>query len=283
MSIKITADSPADLPEGMCEKYDIKIIPLHIILGDTCYEDGITVTPDGIYDYYSKTKELPKTASVSIAEYMSFFEEASKNGDEVLHFSLSSGISSTYHNAVLASEDMPNVHIIDTKSLTAGIALLVMKAVEMIGSGMDAASIAEKCRQLVDKIDTTFIISNLEFLYKGGRCSGIAVLGANVLGIKPSIAMDSEGKLQVDKKYRGKFSSCISQYIDDLLKQNKGNIDTDRAVVVRTAGITDEQVQAAVKKIKDAVDFKEIIVTTAGCTITSHCGKGTFTFMYMTK
>lgn len=283
MSIKITTDSPADLPRDIQNKYNISIIPLHIILGNDCFDDGVTVTPEDIYYYYGNTKNLPKTASVSIAEYSDFFKELTANGDEVIHFSLSSGISSTYHNAVLASSEMDGVHIVDSKSLTTGMALVIIKAAEMAMQGMCACDIVSECEKLINKVKTTFIVSNLEFLYKGGRCSGVAAFGANVLGIKPSIVMNPEGTLVVDKKYRGKFDSCIIQYIDDLIAGDVESIDTDRAVFVRTAGVSDELFNTAVDEVAKKVKFKEIIKTTAGCTITSHCGKGTFAFQFMRK
>ncbi len=283
MSIRITADSPADLPKEICERYGVNTVPLHIILGDGCFDDGITVTPDDIYDYYERAKALPKTSAVSVAEYASFFEKLTENGDSVIHFCISSGISSTYQNAVLAAEDFPNVFIIDSKSFTTGIALLVIKAAEMAQSGMSAEQVALESSKLVGKMDTTFIVSNLEFLRKGGRCSGVAAFGANLLGIKPSITIDSEGRLIVDKKYRGKLDACIEHYINDLLEENKGNIDNSRAVLARTDGVTDEIMDKAKKQITDAAGFKEVIVSKAGCTITSHCGKGTFCFMFMRK
>lgn len=283
MSIKITADSPADLPKGICEKYGVNTIPLHIILGNGCFEDGLNVTPDDIYAYYERENELPKTSAVSVSEYASFFEKLTENGDSVVHFCISSGISSTYRNAALAAEAFPKVYVIDSKSFTTGIALLVIKASEMAESGMSAEEVALESSKLVGKTDTTFIVSNLEFLRKGGRCSGVAAFGANLLGIKPSITIDSEGRLIVDKKYRGKLDACIEHYINDLLEENKGNIDNSRAVLARTDGVTDEIMERAKKQITDAAGFKEVIVSKAGCTITSHCGKGTFCFMFMRK
>lgn len=283
MHVRITTDSPADLPKSLCDTYSFCTVPLHVILGDNCFDDGADITTDDIYSYYSHYKILPKTSAVSIAEYSSFFERLTKNGDAVVHFSLSSGISSSYKNAVIASESFENVYIIDTKSLTAGIAPAMIKAYKMSCGGMSASEIADKSREIVKKIKTSFIISTLEFLHKGGRCSGAAAFGANLLGIKPSVIADSEGKLVVDKKYRGKLNDCISQYIDDLIKADKGNIDTDFAVIISTDGISENQISAAKEQILSEIKFKEVIVAKAGCTITSHCGKGTFSFMYLKK
>lgn len=283
MHVRITTDSPADLPKSLCDTYSFCTVPLHVILGDNSFDDGVNITTDDIYSYYSHYKILPKTSAVSIAEYTSFFERLTKNGDSVVHFSLSSGISSSYRNAVIASESFENVYIIDTKSLTAGIAPAMIKAYKMSCDGMPASEIADKSKEIVKKIKTSFIISTLEFLRKGGRCSGVAAFGANLLGIKPSVIADGEGKLVVDKKYRGKIDDCISQYIDDLIKADKGNIDTDFAVIISTDGISENQIAAAKEHILSEIKFKEVIVAKAGCTITSHCGKGTFSFMYLKK
>lgn len=283
MRVRITTDSPADLPESLCKTYGFKTVPLHVILGDDCFEDGINVSTDDIYNYYSQNKVLPKTSAVSISEYTSFFEKLTKNGEAVVHFSLSSGISSSYQNAVIAAQSFENVYVIDSKSLSTGMALIMLKAFSMSVNGMQAKEIAQESEKLVSKIKTSFIISNLEFLHKGGRCSGVATFGANILGIKPSIVADEEGKLVVDKKYRGKFDNCISQYISDLIAENKSKTDTDFAVIVSTDGVSDEQILAAKKQILKEIPFKEIIVAKAGCTITSHCGKGTFSFMFLEK
>ena len=199
-----------------------------------------------------------------------------------MHISFSSALSATHQNARLAAEDFDNVYIVDSKSLSTGIALLAIKAAQLAQDGLDAKTIAHEMEYKREKVVTTFILDKLEFLYKGGRCSGVAMLGANVLGIKPSIVM-VDGKLQVGKKYRGKLENCQMQYVRDLLEQYAGRIDTDRAFLSRTAGVSDEQMKALQKEIHKTLKFKEYIVSTVGCTITSHCGERTFTFEFMLK
>src|SRR5699024_9934500 len=171
---------------------------------------------------------LPKTSAVSVAEYTDFFKELTQDGSSVVHISFSSALSATHQNARLAAEDFDNVYIVDSKSLSTGIALLAIKAAQLAQDGLDAKTIAHEMEYKREKVVTTFILDKLEFLYKGGRCSGVAMLGANVLGIKPSIVM-ADGKLQVGKKYRGKLENCQMQYVRDLLEQYAGRIDTDRA------------------------------------------------------
>lgn len=278
----ISTDSPADVPAEIRERYDIRVIPLHIILDDDCFEDGVNIQPDDLYAFYKKTGRLPKTSAVSVAEYTDFFKELTQDGSSVVHISFSSALSATHQNARLAAEDFDNVYIVDSKSLSTGIALLAIKAAQLAQDGLDAKTIAHEMEYKREKVVTTFILDKLEFLYKGGRCSGVAMLGANVLGIKPSIVM-VDGKLQVGKKYRGKLENCQMQYVRDLLKQYAGRIDTDRAFLSRTAGVSDEQMKALQKEIHKTLKFKEYIVSTVGCTITSHCGERTFTFEFMLK
>ena len=278
----ISTDSPADVPAEIRERYDIRVIPLHIILDDDCFEDGVNIQPDDLYAFYKKTGRLPKTSAVSVAEYTDFFKELTQDGSSVVHISFSSTLSATHQNARLAAEDFDNVYIVDSKSLSTGIALLAIKAAQLAQDGLDAKTIAHEMEYKREKVVTTFILDKLEFLYKGGRCSGVAMLGANVLGIKPSIVM-VDGKLQVGKKYRGKLENCQMQYVRDLLEQYAGRIDTDRAFLSRTAGVSDEQMKALQKEIHKTLKFKEYIVSTVGCTITSHCGERTFTFEFMLK
>ncbi len=278
----ISTDSPADVPAEIRERYDIRVIPLHIILDDDCFEDGVNIQPDDLYAFYKKTGRLPKTSAVSVAEYTDFFKELTQDGSSVVHISFSSALSATHQNARLAAEDFDNVYIVDSKSLSTGIALLAIKAAQLAQDGLDAKTIAHEMEYKREKVVTTFILDKLEFLYKGGRCSGVAMLGANVLGIKPSIVM-ADGKLQVGKKYRGKLENCQMQYVRDLLEQYAGRIDTDRAFLSRTAGVSDEQMKALQKEINKTLKFKEYIVSTVGCTITSHCGERTFTFEFMLK
>ena len=278
----ISTDSPADVPAEIRERYDIRVIPLHIILDDDCFEDGVNIQPDDLYAFYKKTGRLPKTSAVAVAEYTDFFKELTQDGSSVVHISFSSALSATHQNARLAAEDFDNVYIVDSKSLSTGIALLAIKAAQLAQDGLDAKTIAHEMEYKREKVVTTFILDKLEFLYKGGRCSGVAMLGANVLGIKPSIVM-VDGKLQVGKKYRGKLENCQMQYVRDLLEQYAGRIDTDRAFLSRTAGVSDEQMKALQKEIHKTLKFKEYIVSTVGCTITSHCGERTFTFEFMLK
>lgn len=278
----ITTDSPADVPAELRERYGIHVIPLHITLDDKSYEDGVNITPDDLYAFYREKGRLPKTAAVSIPEYMDFFGALTADGSAVVHVAFTSKLSVTYQNACLAAAQFENVYVVDSKSLTTGITLLCIKACELARAGTDAKTIVHELEYKREKVVTSFILDKLEFLHKGGRCSGLTALGANVLGIKPSIVM-RDGALVVGKKYRGKLEACQMQYVRDLLKQYEGQIDTDRAFLSHTAGVSDEQLRALQKEVHKTVKFKEYFVSTVGCTITTHCGEWTFTLEFMLK
>ena len=216
MSVIITADSTCDLPKDIIESRNIKITPLSILLGSESYLDGEEITRDDIYAHVSKTDEMPKTAAVSPASYYEVFSAASRQGDSVVHISLSSAISSSYQNAVTAAGDFSNVHVVDSKNLCGGMGLLVLKACDLRDKGFDAKKIANRIRSLVPKVHATFVLDNLVYLYKGGRCSAVARFGANVLGIKPVIGVDpADGTMDVIKKYRGKIENVYRQYVND--------------------------------------------------------------------
>lgn len=279
---KISTDSPADMPKELCDRYKVRTIPLHVILDEKSYDDGVTIVPKDIYKFYDENKLLPKTAAVSVSEYEDFFRELTSGGSSVVHISLSSEISSTFQNASIAAAEFNNVFIVDSKSLCCGMALLVIKAAEMAEKGVPAKEIATEIEKLKTNVKTSFILDNLLYLHKGGRCSGVAAFGANVLGIKPSIVMN-DGVLTVGKKYRGKLETCQVQYMHDVLKANKGKVDDSRVILARTDGVSDEQMDLIAKEIVKIVPFKEVLMAYAGCTITSHCGAKTFAVLFMTK
>ena len=280
--IIISTDSPADVPPKIREKYGIRVIPLHILLDGKCYEDGVNITTADLIAFYKETGKLPTTSAVSLAEYSDFFKEWTADGSSVVHLSFTSKLSSTHQNALLAAEEFDNVYVVDSKSLTTGITLLCIKAAEMAAAGYDAQTIAHEMEYKREKVVTTFVLDKLEFLYKGGRCSGLAALGANILGIKPSIVMQ-DGELVVGKKYRGKIENCQMQYVRDLLAQYAGQMDTDRVILCHTEGVSDAQLKALQKEIHKTVKFKEYITCGVGCTITTHCGEKTFSIEFMLK
>lgn len=274
----ITADSPIDLSSEQAERYGIKISPLHIILDSEDYLDGVDITPDDIYKAYNEKKILPSTSAISVAEYTDFFAEVVKDGCSVVHLSLSSAISSTHQNARIAAMDFEDVHVVDTRRLSTGMAVLAIKGVEMAESGMSASEIANNLTAMRDKVSTSFILETLTYMNKGGRCSALVAFGANILGIKPTIENLNDGSLSVGKKYRGKAEIVRKQYINDKL--SAPNIDFSR-IFVDHSGIDEDELNELKAYIEDNYNFKEVLVSRAGSTISTHCGPGTFALMFM--
>lgn len=278
--IVITSDSTTDLSAELKERYNVNIIPLGVTLGDETYRDGINIDPDRVYEHHAKTGELPKTVAANMMECVDFFKQFTDKGLTVIHFSLSSKMSATYNNARMAAEELPNVYVIDTANLSTGGGLLAIAAAEMANKGMEAAAIVEEIEKLVPCVDASFIIDNLEYLHKGGRCSAVAVLGANLLKLKPCIEVKN-GSMGVGKKYRGKFGDVLLSYAEERIGDG-ADIDLDR-VFVTHAGCDMEIVDSVVEKVKSLAPFKEVFVTRAGCTISSHCGRNTLGVLFVRK
>ena len=203
-NVIISGDSTCDLSPELIERYGVKLLPLTVNLGGTQYLDGVDIDTEMIYRHYAQTGELPKTSSPNIAMFEDFFCKYTADGSEMVFFTISAEMSSTYSNACLAAAQFENVHVVDTRNLSTGGGLLVVAAGEMAKKGMSAQEIADACRALTDKVDASFVVDDLEFLHKGGRCSAVAAFGANLLRLKPCIVVQS-GKMGVSKKYRGKF------------------------------------------------------------------------------
>lgn len=276
----IASDSTCDLSPELIERFGVQILPLGVTLGEKNYTDGVDITPDGIYEHYEKTGELPKTAAINISEFSSFFKQFTDEGNSVVMFTIGSSMSSTYNNCRLAAEEFEDVYAVDTQNLSTGGGLLVLSACEMAAEGKTAKEIAEACQELAAYVDASFVIDNLEFLYKGGRCSALAAFGANLLQLKPCITV-RDGKMGVGKKYRGKFETVLKIYINDMIG-DASNIKTNR-VFVTHAGCDDAVVNACVEQVKAMGVFDEVLITRAGCTVSSHCGRNTLGVLFIRK
>ena len=276
----ITSDSTTDLSRELRERYNVSVMPLKITLGDKIYTDGVDITPDDIYVHHDKTGELPKTSATNVGDCLEFFKPFTDAGKTVIHFTISSEMSSTYNNACLAAEELGNVYVIDTKNLSTGGGLLVVAAAEMLNAGLSAKETVEKTRALAPCVDASFVIDSLEYLYKGGRCSALAMFGANLLKLKPCIQV-KDGKMDVAKKYRGKFSEVLKQYVKDKIS-DYSDIELDR-VFVTHAGCDPELVNEIVELVRKEVPFKEVFMTRAGCTVSSHCGANTLGVLFIRK
>ena len=280
--IILSADSTCDLGDELRERYNVQYYPFHVILDGKTYGDGVDLVPDRIYEVYREQKILPKTAAINAAEYAEYFKKWTDQGYEVIHLTLGSGLSATYNNCRMAAENMEGVYAIDSRNLSTGSGLAVIEAAERIAAGMPAAQIAKEVQELTARCHASFIIDTLEFLYKGGRCSALAMLGANMLQLKPCIEVNNaDGSMSVGKKYRGSLDKALEQYVRDKLSGRK-DLKTDR-VFITHSGISDERIALVKKLVKELADFKEIFVTRAGCPISSHCGPNTLGVLFMTN
>ena len=278
--IKIISDSTADLPKELIEKYDIEVLPLSVTLGENSYKDGLEISAQDIFKYYEETKGLPKTSAVSVLEYTEAFTPWVEKGYDVIHFTISSTMSSCYQNACIAAVELGHVWSIDSANLSSGIGLQVVLAAELAAKGESAEVIAKHIAEAKTRVDASFILNQLEFLHKGGRCSGVAALGANLLKLKPCIEV-VEGKMKVGKKYRGAYEKCAIEYVRDRLEGND-NIETD-IIFLTWTGVDAHLLKEIEKEIKKYHKFHTIIVNEAGSTITGHCGPGTFGILYFRK
>ncbi len=276
----LVSDSTTDLNAELIERYGIKILPLGVTLGEKLYSDGVDIDPDSIYKYYEENGELPKTSAVNMAAFEDAFEEYTSAGYSVVCFTISAEMSSTYHNASLAAEDFENVYVVDTRNLSTGGGLILAAAGDMVKEGKSASEIAEACRGLCDRVDASFVVDDLEFLHKGGRCSAVAAFGANLLQLKPCITVRG-GKMGVGKKYRGKFAQVLDKYVAEQLG-DASDVELDR-IFVTHAGCDEDIYNACVEKVKSIAPFKEVCITRAGCTISSHCGRNTLGVLFIRK
>ena len=281
MKVKITADSTCDLSRELAEHYGVTIRPLYVNVDGKPLRDQLDIVPDDIFAHVERTGELCFTSACNIGEYLDLFSTLRQEYDAVIHISISSEFSSTHQNAVLAAEELENVYVVDSRNLSSGHGYLVIRACELAERGMDAAAIVEELKASVDKVDVSFILDQLEYLRKGGRCSSVAALGANLLKLKPCIEV-VDGKMQVGKKYRGNFDKCLEQYIRDRLA-DKDVLDLSR-VFLTYAGISDETEAIACRVIRECIgDDVEIIRSQAGCTVSCHCGPGTLGIILVRK
>ena len=278
MKIAISAESTIDLPKEILNKYNIKTVPFTILLGEETVLDG-EVPTETIFDYVTENKVLPKTSAVNEFQYEEHFENLLKDADAIVHYALSSEMSCAYTNAVKASKKFKNVYVVDSRSLSTGIALLAIKATKMAEAGKSAEEIFEQTNADTALVQASFVINKLDYLKKGGRCSSLALLGANLLKIRPQIVVRN-GKMVSGKKYRGDFNIVVKNYCADTLKEFS-SYDNSLAFVTYTTASA-EAVNYADEALKNA-GFKEIYHTRAGGTIASHCGPNTLGILFLKK
>ncbi|MBR0189973.1 MAG: DegV family protein [Clostridia bacterium] len=275
MKVAISVESVHDLTKELLEKYDIKVIPYQINLADLSFKDGEYSTEE-MFALVDKYNQLPKTTALNPVEYKEFFESLKKDYDAVVHICLSSGITSSCGNAIAAATELKDVFVVDSLALSTGIGLQAIYARELANAGVPAAEIAAKLNARRDKVQTSFVLERLDYMHKGGRCSSIALLGANLLKIRPRIVLKN-GKMLSDKKYRGNMQMVVAKYAEELFHEFDSP-DLSRVFITYTTA-TPEMVAAAKEKCQ-SVGFKEILETHAGGTIASHCGAHTIGILY---
>lgn len=279
MAVKIISDSTCDLSKDLLEKYDIAIVPLTVTLGNRSGPDGIDVTPEDIYEFVSETGELPKSSAVSVGEYKAMFGYWRDRGYEIIHFSISEKFSSSYANACIAAEETGGVSVVDSANLSTGQGLLVLHAAEMARAGASVDEIIRSCEAMIPRVESSFVVDSTDYLRKGGRCSALSALGASILHIKPCIEVLGGG-MKPGKKYHGKLDHVIRSYVDDRLK-DRTDIDTRRVFITHTR--LDEEiiddVRTMIRYYLPGTD--EILTTTAGSTITTHCGPGVLGILFV--
>lgn len=280
MRVKIISDSTCDLSPELLEAYQIGIVPLIVMKNNQEFLDGITITPADIFAHVASGGSLCSTAARGVTVYQEEFAKYAGEYDGVIHVNIGSGFSSSYQNACIAAADFENVRVIDSKNLSTGQGLVVLKAWELAQSAKDMDELKQQLEDFASRVEASFVLDRLEYMVKGGRCSGAAALGANLLSLKPCIEV-KDGKMVVVKKYRGHIEKCLAAYVKDRLA-GREDLDTDRIFITHT-----DVSQSSLETVRDGVaefgQFRNVIETVAGCTISCHCGPGTMGILFVRK
>lgn len=280
--IILSADSTCDIGNELKEKYDVHFYPFHISLDGQQYRDGIDIFPEDIFKKYYEKGVLPKTAAIGSGEYIDYFRPFVEQGFDVIHLNLGSSISCAYQNCLIAAKELGHIYPINSGNLSSGIGLLVLEAAEMINQGLEAESISKNIKELTAKVHSSFVLDTLKFLRAGGRCSSLASIGANLFKIKPCIEVNNkDASMRVGKKYRGDLAKVLNSYTDDILSEYK-NMKDDK-IFLAHASVSSELLEMVYRKIARLNYFKNIYISTACCTISSHCGPNTLGIMYIYK
>ena len=281
--IRIFSDSTCDLSPELVERYELTIIPLHVLLGETDLKDGIDADQKTIFDWADENNATPHTAAPSTDEVMDLFRPALEAGDEIVSFSISAGMSNSLNVQHMATEILKaedKISVIDSKNLSTGIGLLVIRAAELAKEGKSREEIVSEIEELIPKVRASFVIDTLTYLYRGGRCSGMSALVGGVLKLRPEIVVH-DGKMAPSKKYRGKMLAVYKEYAKDQEESMK-DARPDRVFITHTC--LDEEGPDAVRAYLESLGiFNEILETHAGGVVSSHCGPGTLGVLFIMK
>ena len=280
MKIKILSDSTCDLSAELLEKYNITLTPLTVIKNGDTFIDGVTITPNEIFEHVDLGGDLCSTTAMNVGEYSQWFEKFAADYDGILHINIGSSFSSSYQNACLAAEEFDNVRVVDSQNLSTGQGLVVLKACELAQTCKSLDELHEQVQTFTSRVEASFVLDQLKYMVKGGRCSSATALGANLLNLKPCIEV-KDGKMSVVKKYRGSYAKCLAAYVKDRLADRT---DLDRGTLfVTNTPVADECMDAVKNAVNAYADFENIYWTEAGCTVSCHCGPGTLGVIFVRK
>lgn len=279
--VKIISDSTCDLTRELLERYQVTVLPLHVLLGDTEYLDGSNITPDAIYAWSDQNKTTPKTSAPSVAEAVELFRPYAEARDELICFSISDTMSSSGNSMRLAAQELEaedRIHVIDSENLSTGVGHLVILAAELAQAGKPAEEIIRSVEAMRPLVRSSFVVDTLVYLHRGGRCGGLAALAGSMLRLHPKIIVEN-GSMIVGKKYRGKIDKVILNYVQDMEEELK-QAREDR-IFITHSNCDDATVQAVYDYLDSLQHFKEIFITSAGSVISSHCGPGTLGVLFV--
>ena len=279
--IRISADSTCDLSPKLIEEYNVTILPLSIVIDGKEYKDGVEIQPAELFASVEATGVIPKTTAINTDEYYREFCKLKETCDAVIHINISSEFSSCYQNACLAAKELENVYVVDSRNLSTGSGLIVCEAAKLIQEGLEASEIYRTLCALTEKVEASFVLSSLEYLRTGGRCSALAAFGASILYMKPCIEV-KDGKMGVGKKYMGSYAKSVLRYVKDRLK-DRDDLRLDRIFLTYTVGSDPELIQSVREEISSYAQFERVDETTANCTISSHCGPNTLGILFLRK
>ncbi len=280
MKIKILSDSTCDLSPALLAQHDIDLARLTVVKGEQTYTDGLTIFPADIFAHVAAGGDLCSTTAYNVAEYQQLFAKYSDAYDGIIHITIGSAFSSCYQNACVAAQDHPNVRVVDSQNLSTGQGHVVLEACRLAQDCTDLDALAQQLREFATRVEASFVLDQLAYMVKGGRCSAVAALGANLLGLRPCIEV-RDGKMTVVKKYRGSYAKCLAAYVKDRLAEREDIVRDELFITYTTVS------QEALDAVKDMValhgNFRTVYETTAGCTVSCHCGPSTLGVLFVRK
>jgi DegV family protein with EDD domain len=280
MKIRLSTDSSSDLPLSILQRYNIHVEPITVVCGEQSLRDGVDITSASLFEYVESGKGTCHTAAINVDQYQRMFQKLLADADAVLHISISSGLSSCYQNACIAASEFENVYVVDSLNLSSGIGHLVMDAAEMIEKELPIEQIVETINETAKKVESSFVINTLKYMQRGGRCSSVEALGANLLQLRPCIEV-VDGNMTVCKKYRGKYEHVMEKYVTDRLK-DRTDIDYSR-VFITSSDCSEELIELVRQTIVKYAPFETILVSWASSTISCHCGPNTLGILFKRK